>query len=147
MSFIGNFAAAQSAKAIGQYNSSLYYQQAQLARKKAEVNKKVYDDVDRVRLIKKQEAEYDYLFVRALKSGAEVREGQSPYLALLDAQINQATDLAIADYNSKTAYYDGLNESSLLQSKGVGEAFKGAMTARTETIKGIANAGSLLMDA
>ena len=38
MSFIGNFAAAQSAKAIGKYNSDLYYQQAQLAKKKADLN-------------------------------------------------------------------------------------------------------------
>ena len=40
MSFIGNFAAAQSAKAIGKYNSDLYYQQAQLAKKKADINLK-----------------------------------------------------------------------------------------------------------
>ena len=33
MSFIGNFAAAQSAKAIGRYNERSVYQQAQLARK------------------------------------------------------------------------------------------------------------------
>ena len=40
MSFIGNFAAAQSAKAIGQYNQSVYYQQAAYARKKAAINQK-----------------------------------------------------------------------------------------------------------
>ena len=40
MSFIGNFAAAQSAKAIGKYNERSVYQQAQLATKKAEVEKK-----------------------------------------------------------------------------------------------------------
>ena len=38
MSFIGNFAAAQSAKAIGQYNQSVYYEQAAYARKKAIIN-------------------------------------------------------------------------------------------------------------
>ena len=57
------------------------------------------------------------------------------------AKINQAEDLAIADYNSQTAYYDGLNEASLLQSRGIGEMFKGQMTARAENIKGV---GSLL---
>ena len=31
MSFIGNFAAAQSAKAIGSYNQGVYYQQAAYA--------------------------------------------------------------------------------------------------------------------
>ena len=35
MSFIGNIAAAQSAKAIGKYNESLAYQQAAYDRKKA----------------------------------------------------------------------------------------------------------------
>ena len=40
MSFIGNFAAAQSAKAIGKFNSDLYYQQAQLAKKAVNRNLK-----------------------------------------------------------------------------------------------------------
>ena len=83
-------------------------------------------------------------FVRALKSGAEVRPGTSPYLALFEAKYNQATDLTIADYNSRSAYFDGINRSLLLESKAIGERFKGDMTARTETIKGIASAGSLL---
>ena len=43
MSFIGNFASAASARAIGKYNSSVIYQEAQYVRKKAEVNKKVFD--------------------------------------------------------------------------------------------------------
>ena len=141
MSFIGNFAAAQSAKQIGKFNSQLYYQQAQLARKKAEVNRQVYENIDRKRLVKSQESAFDFLYVRALRSGAEVREETSPYFALLEAKINQAEDLAIADYNSQTAYYDGLNEASLLQSRGIGEMFKGQMTARAENIKGV---GSLL---
>ena len=144
MSFIGNFAAAQSAKVIGRYNERSVYQQAQLQRQKTEVAREVYNKVDRPRLVKKQDAEYDFLFVRALKSGAEVREGTSPYLALLEAKYNQATDLTISDYNSRTAYFDGINQSLLLESKAIGERFKGDMTARAETIKGIASAGSLL---
>ena len=141
MSFIGNFAAAQSAKAIGRYNERSIYQQAQLQRQKTEVAREVYNKVDRPRLIKQQDIDFDYLFVRALKSGAEVREGQSPYLALLEARNNQATDLTIADYNSRTAYFDGINQSLLLETKAIGEKFKGDLTARTETIKGF---GSLL---
>jgi len=141
MSFIGNFAAAQSAKAIGKYNSQVYYQQAQLERKKAEVNKRVYENIDRPRLVKNQESQYDFLFVRSLRTGAEIREGTSPYLVLLETRVNQATDLAIEDYNSTTAYYDGINQSLLLQSKGIGEKFKGDMTARAETIKGLAKIG------
>jgi hypothetical protein len=104
MSFIGNIAAAQSAKAIGKYNQSVLNQQSALQKAKTEVNRKVYNDVDRPRLIKNQNAAYDFLFVQALKSGAEVREGSSNYEVLMETKINQATDLAIEDYNSTTAY-------------------------------------------
>ena len=62
----------------------------------------------------------------------------------LRQKYNQATDLTIADYNSRTAYFDGINQSLLLESKAIGERFKGDLTARTETIKGIASAISLL---
>jgi hypothetical protein len=135
MSFIGNIAAAQSAKAIGKYNQDVYNQQANLQKAKTEVNKKVYENIDRPRLVKQQEAAYDFLFVQTLNTGAEVRAGSSNYLALLDMKVNQATDLAIEDYNSTTAYYDGINQSLLLQSKGVGERFKGQMTANAEFMK------------
>ena len=140
MSFIGNFAAAQSAKAIGRYNERSVYQQAQLQRQKTEVAREVYNKVDRPRLVKKQDSDYDFLFVRALKSGAEVRAGTSPYLALLEARNNQATDLTIADYNSRTAYFDGINQSLLLETKAIGERFKGDLTAKTEFIKGVGGA-------
>jgi len=135
MSFIGNIAAAQSAKAIGKYNSSVYNQQANLQKAKTEVNREVYNNLDRPRLVKQQEAAYDFLFVQSLNTGAEIREGETTYLALLDSKVNQVRDLAIEDYNSTTAYYDGMNQSLLLQSKGVGERFKGQMTANTEYMK------------
>ena len=141
MSFIGNFAAAQSAKAIGKYNERVFRQRADLQRARTAQNKAIYDKLDRPRLVKKQDSEYDFLFVRALKTGAEVREGTSPYLALLEAKYNQATDLSIADFRSNQANFDGLNESLLLESKAAGARFKGDLTARTETIKGV---GSLL---
>ena len=144
MSFIGNFAAARAYKATAAYNRELYMMQSRLQKAKTAQAKAVYDNIDRIRLVKKQDSDYDFLFVRALKSGAEVRAGTSPYLALLEAKINQATDLTIADYNSRTAYFDGINQSLLLESKAIGERFKGDLTARTETIKGIASAGSLL---
>ena len=88
-----------------------------------------------------QDSDYDFLFVRALKSGAEIREGESPYLALLEAGVNQATDLAIADFNSRQAFYDGMNQSLLTAFKGEGEMFKGKVMAQAEMIKGIAQAG------
>ena len=141
MSFIGNFAAAQSAKAIGKYNERVFRQRADLQRARTAQNKAIYDKLDRPRLVKKQDSEYDFLFVRALKTGAEVREGTSPYLAILEAKYNQATDLSIADFRSNQANFDGLNESLLLESKAAGARFKGDLTARTETIKGV---GSLL---
>jgi len=141
MAFIGNFAAAQSAKTIGKYNEGVYKQRAELQRAKTLQNQAIYKELDRPRLVKKQDSELDYLFVRALKSGAEVRPGTSPYLALLEAKYNQATDLSIADFRSKQANFDGLNESLLLESKAAGARFKGDLTARTENIKGF---GSLL---
>ena len=141
MSFIGNFAAAQSAKAIGRYNERSVYQQAQLQRQKTEVAREVYNKVDRPRLLKKQDRDYDFLFVRALKSGAEIRSGESPYLALLETRVNQTTDLAIADFNSRQAFYDGMNQSLLTAFKGEGEMFKGRVLAQSEMIKGIATAG------
>ena len=141
MSFIGNFAAARAYKATAAYNRELYMMQSRLQKAKTKQAKAVYDRIDRPRLVKKQDSEYDFLFVRALKTGAEVREGTSPYLALLEAKYNQATDLSIADFRSNQANFDGLNESLLLESKAAGARFKGDLTARTETIKGV---GSLL---
>ena len=141
MSFIGNFAAARAYKATAAYNRELYMMQSMLQKAKTNQAKAVYDRIDRPRLVKKQDSEYDFLFVRALKSGAEIREGESPYLALLEAGVNQATDLAIADFNSRQAYFDGINQSLLTAFKGEGEMFKGRVLAQSEMIKGLAQAG------
>ena len=84
MSFIGNIAAAQSAKALGKYNQQAFYQQAQLQRKKTEIARQAYNDIDRKRLLINQEKQYDSLFVNLLSSGAEVRLGDSPYEVLLE---------------------------------------------------------------
>ena len=139
MSFIGNFAAARAYKATAAYNRELYMMQSRLQKAKTNQAKAVYDRIDRPRLLKKQDSDYDFLFVRALKSGAEIREGESPYLALLEAGVNQATDLAIADFNSRQAYYDGINQSLLTAFKGEGEMFKGRVLAQSEMIKGTCN--------
>ena len=141
MSFIGNFAAARAYKATAAYNRELYMMQSRLQKAKTAQKKAIYDNIDRPRLLKKQDSEYDFLFVRALKSGAEIREGESPYLALLEAGVNQATDLAIADFNSRQAYFDGINQSLLTAFKGEGEMFKGKVLAQSEMIKGFAQAG------
>ena len=150
MSFFGNLAAARSAKALGEYNNQLYQQQAAYQIEKAAVNLATYNKVKRPLFVKNLKRNYSNFFVNALRTGAEFREGTSPYIAGLEFKINQATDLTIADYNSRSAYFDGINRSLLLESKAIGERFKGDMTARTETIRGIAGAvqfgrqGSLL---
>ena len=63
MSFIGNIAAAQSAKAIGKYNESLAYQQAAYERKKAAIREKVYNNIERPRFIDQQEKAISNFFV------------------------------------------------------------------------------------
>ena len=80
MSFIGNIAAAQSAKAMGKYNESLAYQQAAYDRKKAAVREKVFNTIERPRFVKQQAAQYSNFFVNALRTGAEFREGTTPFL-------------------------------------------------------------------
>ena len=141
MSFIGNFAAAKSAKAIGQYNNQLYNTQAQYARKKADMNQKVYDQVTRPILVKNFNKQYSDFFVSTLKSGVEFREGTSPYFNALEFKINQAQDLIISDFNAEMDQVEQLNQSILLAAKGESEAFKGGLTAQVENIKGV---GSLL---
>ena len=138
MSFIGNFAAAQTAKSIGAYNQSVYYEQAAYERKKAAVNKRTYDQVTKPLLLRKFNKDYSNQFVSALASGAEIRAGDSPYLALLDLKYNQATELVIADFNAEMDQTELINNSLLMQAKGTGARFKGDMTARAENIKGVA---------
>ena len=137
MSFIGNIAAAQSAKVLGKYNQQVFNQQAELQRRKTEIARTAYNQIDRKRLVLNQEKQYDSLFVNLLSSGAEVRLGDTGYEVLLETKYNQMTDIAIEDFNSQQAYYDGINQSLLLQSKGVGENFKGQLTARAEYFKAI----------
>ena len=135
MSFIGNIAAAQTAKELGKYNQQVFNQQAELQRRKTEIARTAYNQIDRKRLVLNQEKQYDSLFVNLLSSGAEVRLGDTGYEVLLETKYNQMTDIAIEDFNSQQAYYDGINQSLLLQSKGVGENFKGQLTARAEYMK------------
>ena len=52
MSAIGNIAAAQTAKTIGKYNERLAYEQAAYDRKKAAIQQKVFDTIERPRFVK-----------------------------------------------------------------------------------------------
>ena len=141
MSFLGNIAAARSAKAIGKYNASVAYQEAQYERKKAAVKEQVYKTVERPRLLDQQDQQFANFFVSSLNSGAEMRDGTTPMLVALKNKQLQSFDLAIADYNSKVAVQDQINQSLLIQARGRGEEFKGKMMANTEYMKA---AGSLL---
>ena len=141
MSFLGNIAAARSAKAIGKYNASVAYQEAQYERKKAAVKEQVYKTVERPRLLDQQDQQFANFFVSSLNSGAEMRDGTTPMLVALKNKQLQSFDLAIADYNSKVAVQDQINQSLLIEARGRGEEFKGKMIANTEYMKA---AGSLL---
>ena len=141
MSFLGNLAAAGSAKAIGKYNASVAYQEAQYERKKAAVREEIYRTVEKPRLLDLQDQQYSNFFVEALNTGAEFREGTTPFLVGLKNKQLQSFDLAMADYNSKTAVTDQINQSLLIEARGRGEEFKGKMTANTQYMAAV---GSLL---
>jgi len=141
MSFIGNIAAAQSAKAIGKYNESLAYQQAAYDRKKAAIADKVYNTIERPRFVEQQKRQFSNFFVDALRTGAEYREGTTPFLVGVKNLQTQLFDLSLADYNNQVQQNDLLNQSLLLEAKGRGERLKGDLTAATEYTKA---AGSLL---
>ncbi len=139
MAFIGSIVGGFAAQQIGKYNAALYNQQAAYAKQQAVMREKVYENLDKPRLIKKQERDYSNFFVSLLTSGAEFRG--TPYDAALEFQVNQALDLSIADYNQKMDNIDSINQSLLLAAKAQGEIFKGKMTASTEYVKA---GGSLL---
>ena len=141
MSFIGNIAAAQSAKVIGKYNQSVMNQQAAYDKRKAEIQGEVYEKLDKPKFVDQQKSWMKDQFVQTLRTGAEFREGETGYLVHLKNYQNQATDLAINDYNQTIKQNDLINQSILLRARGTGERLKGDMTARSEYISG---AGSLL---
>jgi len=140
MAFLGNIVAAYAAQQIGEYNAQLYNQQASFAKAKAEQGRVAYNQLDRPRLLKSQASNYSNYYVSRAVSGAQLGRG-SPYASLLEFQVNQATDLAIADYNETVDYTDMQNQSLLLSSKAKGERFRGQMTAGVELGKA---GGSLL---
>jgi hypothetical protein len=141
MSFIGNLAAASSAKAIGKYNASVAYQEAAYEKKKAAVKEQVYKKIEKPRLLDQQDQQFSNFFVKSLRSGAEMRAGTTPMFVAIKNKQLQSFDVAIADYNSKVAVTDMINQSLLIEARGRGEEFKGKMTANTEYAKA---AGSLL---
>ena len=138
MAFVGNIFGAYAARATGRYNQSLLYQEAALARRNAEIKQQAFENIELPRLLKQQERDQSSLLVNLLKSGVDVdRVGETPYLMLLDQNIENAYDVSIARYNSRVTYQNEINRSLLTEARGRGEAFKGELAFRT----GIAKAG------
>jgi len=144
MSALGNIAAAQSAKRIAAYNAKVTRMERDFINAKAEVNKKFYNKVTKPLLLREQAKGRANLFVSSLRSGAEFREGTTPYDVMLENNVNQAFNVVIADYNSTMDYNDQLNQSLMLEAKAQGQEFAGQMTARAQKAAAV---GSLLSDA
>ena len=135
MSFIGNIVAGQAASQIGKYNQSVYSAQAAYQKRQGEIAKATYDKVTRPIFLKQQKSQYSTFLVSALNSGAEFRAGTSPYLSALEFKVNQATDVAIQDYNAEMNLIDSFNRSILTESRGTAERFKGDLTRTAEFAK------------
>ena len=144
MSALGNIAAAQTAKRIGSYNAKVTRMERDFNDAKAEVNRKFYENVTKPLLLKNQEKARANLFVSTLRSGAEFREGTTPYDVMLENNVNQAFNVVIADYNDEMNYTDQLNQSLMLEAKAAGQEYAGSMTARAQNFAAV---GSLLSDA
>ena len=135
MSFIGNIVAAQSAAAIGKYNAELLNQQYKFEEAKRKSQEKYYQSVERPKFIDDQNYIYSQFFVDALNTGAEFRPGETTWLVALRNKQKMALDLSMADYNKEVERIDGVNQARLIKAKGVGEQYKGLMTARAEYMK------------
>jgi hypothetical protein len=71
MAFIGSLVAAQTARAIGEYNAKVNQQQAAYWDAKAAQQRTAYNQLDRPRLLKAQNRERSNFFVNTLMTGAE----------------------------------------------------------------------------
>jgi hypothetical protein len=144
MSFLGNIAAAESAKAIGNYNNKVYQQQAALKEKQKEQRRQIFNAVTRPQVVRKQETQYSQFLVNVFKSGAEFRPGTTPYLVGLENKNIDAFNIATAEFNAITESENIQNEAIMLRSQGEGELYKANLTARSQYIAAV---GSLLGDA
>ena len=142
MSFIGSFFGGYAAKKAGEFNQQLFNQQAAIERRNAEIKRQTFDNVELPRLLKAQERNKSTLFVNLLKSGVDVdRVGETPYLLLLDQNIENAYDVSLARYNSRVTFQNEINRSLLTEARGRGEAFKGELAYRVGMAKAIGEAG------
>ena len=141
MSFIGNILGGYGASQLGRYNQSVANAQARVDAAKAEVRKKIYQMVERPKLIKDLDSAYSQFRVSVSKSGAEFRLGETTGLVGLRNKQNIINEIAMADYNNTVAVNDLKNQSILLMAKGAGERFKGDIARNAAYAKA---AGSLL---
>ena len=141
MAFIGNIVGAYAAQQIGEYNATLYNQQAAYADAKAKQQRTAYNQLDRPRLVNQQQRDYSQFFVSRMLTGAEF--SGTAFDAALDFEVNQALDLSIADYNESIEYDEAINQSLLLQSRAEGERYRGQLTAGVQLAKA---GGSLLSE-
>ena len=138
MSFIGDIAGAYAARQLGRWNQSLYNQQAAIAKRNAEIKLKVFKQVDEPRIKKSLERNKSNLFVSLLKSGVDVdRIGETPYLMMLDQEVENAFEISVANYNATVNYQNEINRSLLIQARGAGEEFKGELAYRVGMAKAV----------
>ena len=136
MAFIGNILGGYAAKQVGKFNQRLYGQQSRIEKRNAEIKLKTFETVDKPRLIKSYARNKSNLLVNLLKSGVDVdRVGETPYLMMLEQEVENDFDLALATYNSQVTYQNEVNRSLLTEARGRGEAFKGDLAFRTGIFK------------
>ena len=137
--FIGSIIAAQTAARIGEYNAKVNQQQAAYWDKKAASQRAAYNQIDKPRLLKQQQRRKSNFFVNVLRTGAEF--SGTNYAMGLAFDIEQATDLVIADYNESLDFMENRNQSLLFRTKAIGDIYKGRLTEISEYAKA---GGSLL---
>ena len=137
MAFIGSIFGGYAARLSGRYNQALLNQQAAIAKRNAEIKKQTFETTVKPRLIKSYERNKSNLLVSLLKSGVDVdRVGETPYLMMLEQEVENDFDLALATYNSQVTYQNEINRSLLTEARGAGERFKGDLAFRTGILKG-----------
>ena len=136
MSFIGDIVGGYGAAQIGKFNQGLYNQKALINTRNAEIKKKTFEQVDLPRIRKEQERNKSNLFVQLLNSGFDASQiGDTPYLVMLDQDIEDAFEVSIQTYNSTLTYEQELNNSLILQAQGAGEAYKGKVARNAAYVK------------
>ena len=141
MSFIGSIFGGYAARQVGRYNQQLYNQQSRIEKRNAEIKVQTFDNILLPKLLKDKERNKSTLLVNLLNSGVDVdRVGETPYLMLLEQNIEDAFDVSLARYNSRVTYQNEVNRSLLTQARGRGEAFKGELAYRVGIAKAIGQA-------